>query len=201
MALEDLMSAPGTSGLSVAGEMGSEELVALQKALTAGYGSDTNGLTGGSAFRIQSLDTTLKATVQENKHFALFNALAKPKATAKKAEEKPATAQQISETPEDRKEAEAEAEAEAAACKVSVTRKVEPVPTSLSRLIAPSMVPRSGIFSKNRLQTPDAVPLIRPSPLVIPSMVPSHAPEKNPDTAPRSRGACIVTFTVSSSKT
>ena len=82
MALEDLMSAPGTSGLSVAGEMGSEELVALQKALTAGYGSDTNGLTGGSAFRIQSLDTTLKATVQENKHFALFNALAKPKATA-----------------------------------------------------------------------------------------------------------------------
>lgn len=76
------MSAPGTSGLSVAGEMGSEELVALQKALTAGYGSDTNGLTGGSAFRIQSLDTTLKATVQENKHFALFNALAKPKATA-----------------------------------------------------------------------------------------------------------------------
>ena len=79
MALEDLMSAPGTSGLSVAGEMGSEELVALQKALTAGYGSDTNGLTGGSAFRIQSLDTTLKATVQENKHFALFNALAKPR--------------------------------------------------------------------------------------------------------------------------
>ena len=82
MALEDIVTSTGTSGLSVAGEMGSEELVALQKALTAGYGSDTNGLTGGSAFRIQSLDTTLKATVQENKHFALFNALAKPKATA-----------------------------------------------------------------------------------------------------------------------
>ena len=63
MALEDLMSAPGTSGLSVAGEMGSEELVALQKALTAGYGSDTNGLTGGSAFRIQSQNTRTRRTV------------------------------------------------------------------------------------------------------------------------------------------
>lgn len=82
MALEDVIANPGTTGLSVAGEMGSDELQELQKALTAGYGSDTSTLTGGSAFRIQSLDTTLKATVQENQHFALFNALAKPKATA-----------------------------------------------------------------------------------------------------------------------
>lgn len=82
MALEDVIANPGTTGLSVAGEMGNEELQELQKALTAGYGSDTATLTGGSAFRIQSLDTTLKATVQDNKHFALFNALAKPKATA-----------------------------------------------------------------------------------------------------------------------
>ena len=82
MALEDLMNSTGTSGLSVAGEMGTAELQELQKSLTAGYGTDVAGLTGGSAFRIQSLDTTLKATVQENQHFALFNALPKPKATA-----------------------------------------------------------------------------------------------------------------------
>ena len=82
MALEDVIANPGTTGLSVAGEMGTDELQELAKALTAGYGSDSSSLTGGSAFRIQSLDTTLKATVQDNSHFALFNALAKPKATA-----------------------------------------------------------------------------------------------------------------------
>ena len=71
-----------TSGLPTAGDMGQEELVALQKSLQAGYGSDMNDLSGGSALRIQSLDTTLQATVQDNQHFALFNALPKPKATA-----------------------------------------------------------------------------------------------------------------------
>lgn len=58
------------------------ELDALNKALTAGYGTDASGLTGGGALRIQSLDKTLKAVVQDNKHFALFNKLPKPKATA-----------------------------------------------------------------------------------------------------------------------
>ena len=65
-----------------AGDMGQDELAALQKSLEAGYGSEMTGLTGGSALRIQSLDTTLQATVQDNEHFALFNALPKPKATA-----------------------------------------------------------------------------------------------------------------------
>lgn len=70
------------NGVAVSGEMGNAELEALQKSLSAGYGSDMATLTGGSALRIQSLDTTLQATVQDNKHFALFNALPKPKATA-----------------------------------------------------------------------------------------------------------------------
>lgn len=78
----DFLEQTNTSGLGIAGEMGDADLAALQKSLNAGYGSDVAQLEGGSAFRIQSLDTTLQATVQENKHFALFNALPKPRATA-----------------------------------------------------------------------------------------------------------------------
>lgn len=80
-AIEQLMQSAG-SGETVAGSFGESELTALQKSLTAGYGSDTAQLTGGSALRIQSLDTTMQATVQDNSHFTLFNRLAKPKATA-----------------------------------------------------------------------------------------------------------------------
>lgn len=78
----DFLNNPNMSGMAVSGEMGNAELEALQKSLSAGYGSDMTNLTGGSALRIQSLDTTLQATVQDNKHFTLFNALPKPKATA-----------------------------------------------------------------------------------------------------------------------
>lgn len=78
----DFLNNPNTSGMAIAGEMGNEQLAELQKSLSAGYGSDMSSLSGGSALRIQSLDTTLQATVQDNKHFALFNALPKPKATA-----------------------------------------------------------------------------------------------------------------------
>jgi hypothetical protein len=74
---------PGnTSGLSTAGAMGTDELAELRKSLEAGYESDVDGMTGGSALRIQSLDLAMQATVQENRHFALFNALPKPRATA-----------------------------------------------------------------------------------------------------------------------
>lgn len=80
--MDFLTQNPDTSGFSVAGEMGNDQLAQLQKSLTAGYESDMQDLQGGSALRIQSLDTTLQATVQDNQHFALFNALPKPKATA-----------------------------------------------------------------------------------------------------------------------
>lgn len=69
-------------GASTTGEMGMEAVAELQKALTAGYGTDVEQLQGGGAFRIQSLDKTMKATIQENKHFRLFNALQKAKAGA-----------------------------------------------------------------------------------------------------------------------
>lgn len=78
----DFLKDANESGLGMSGDMGTDQLAELQKSLQAGYGSDMANLTGGDAFRIQSLDTTLQATVQDNKHFALFNALAKPKATA-----------------------------------------------------------------------------------------------------------------------
>lgn len=64
------------------GTMEASGLDALQKALTAGYGTDVANLTGGGALRIQSLDKTLQSVIQENQDFRLFNRLAKQKATA-----------------------------------------------------------------------------------------------------------------------
>lgn len=64
------------------GVVSGAEVEELQKALTAGYGTDPATFTGGSALRIQSLDKTMYATIQENKHFRLFNELAKTNATA-----------------------------------------------------------------------------------------------------------------------
>jgi hypothetical protein len=71
-----------TSPGNATGAMDGGDVAALQKALTAGYGTDVSQLTGGGALRIQSLDTTMQATIQENKHFRLFNALPKPTAGA-----------------------------------------------------------------------------------------------------------------------
>ena len=68
-------------GRSVTGEIGSQDADQLLKAIEMGYGSDVAALTGGGALRIQSLDKTLMSTIQENKHFALFNTLAQGSAT------------------------------------------------------------------------------------------------------------------------
>lgn len=69
-------------GASTTGQMELGQIEELQKALTAGYGTDSSQFQGATAFRIQSLDKTMKATIQENKHFKLFNELAKNSATA-----------------------------------------------------------------------------------------------------------------------
>jgi hypothetical protein len=69
-------------GASTTGQMELGQIEELQKALTAGYGTDVAQFTGAAAFRIQSLDKTMKATIQENKHFRLFNELIKNSATA-----------------------------------------------------------------------------------------------------------------------
>lgn len=74
---------PNVSGnQTISGQMGMNDVAELRKALEAGYGTDVAGLTGGGALRIQSLERTMLSTIQENRHFALFNLLAKSNATA-----------------------------------------------------------------------------------------------------------------------
>jgi hypothetical protein len=80
--LNQMNFADAPAGRSATGQMPMGDLEALNKALTAGYGTDVAGLTGGGALRLQSLDKTLMAVIQENKHFALFNALQKTNAIA-----------------------------------------------------------------------------------------------------------------------
>ena len=71
------------AGNARSGELPMDQVQALQKALdSGGYGTDMASLTGGAALRIQSLDTTMQATIAENQHFRLFNRLPKPKAGA-----------------------------------------------------------------------------------------------------------------------
>jgi len=67
---------------TVTDAMSFQDVAELRKALEAGYGTDVSALTGGAALRIQSLEKTMLATIVENKHFALFNELAKANATA-----------------------------------------------------------------------------------------------------------------------
>ena len=70
------------AGQTISGEAAAGEVAEMKKALEAGYGSDVATLQGGGALRIQSLDKTMKAVIQENRHFALFNELQKTNATA-----------------------------------------------------------------------------------------------------------------------
>lgn len=69
-------------GRGATGQMAMGDVEALRKALEAGYGTDVAQLEGGGALRIQSLEKTMLATIQENKHFALFNSLQKTNAGA-----------------------------------------------------------------------------------------------------------------------
>ena len=77
----DMLAAMNGAGPNT-GFMGDDVVAELQKALTAGYGTDVSTLQGGGALRIQSLDRTMQTTIQENKHFRLFNKMPKPKAGA-----------------------------------------------------------------------------------------------------------------------
>lgn len=75
---------PGGAAAFVGGSQGGalEALGELQKALQASnYQTDVATLTGGGALGVQSLDTAMKTTIQENEHFTLFNRLARTNAT------------------------------------------------------------------------------------------------------------------------
>lgn len=66
----------GSTGGALAG------LEELQKALQASnYQTDVATLSGGGALGVQSLDTAMKTTIQENEHFVLFNKLNSTNAT------------------------------------------------------------------------------------------------------------------------
>lgn len=75
--------APGGAATLGGSHGGSPEQVAeLMKALTASnYQTDVATLTNGGALGIQSLDTAMKAVVQEQEHFVLFKQLATTNAT------------------------------------------------------------------------------------------------------------------------
>lgn len=64
---------------AITGAMAQADVEALQKALVAGYGTNSPELTGGAALRVQSLDPVMQVALQQNKHYVLFNRLAKTK--------------------------------------------------------------------------------------------------------------------------
>lgn len=77
-------AAPGSSmpalGASQGGALAAFD--DLQKALTASdYQTDVATLTGGGSFGVQSLDTAMKTTIQDNEQFVLFNRLMSTSAT------------------------------------------------------------------------------------------------------------------------
>lgn len=63
-------------------EMTSNSFTDLAKALQAGYGTDSALLTGGGAIRVESLDATLYAVTQSEKHFKFWQDLSKSRAGA-----------------------------------------------------------------------------------------------------------------------
>lgn len=76
--------APGGQIPSLGGSQGGAlgDLGDLQKALQASnYQTDVATLEGGGALGVQSLDTAMKTTIQENEHFTLFNRLQSTSAT------------------------------------------------------------------------------------------------------------------------
>lgn len=83
--LQTMMSGGGNA---MNGSMGGNmaEFEALTKALQAGTNvngsltTDVANLAGGGALGVQSLDTAMKTTIQENEHFTLFNRLAQSNA-------------------------------------------------------------------------------------------------------------------------
>lgn len=59
-----------------------DDIQNFHKAVTAGYGTDVASLTGGGALRLQSIEATLLATIQQASDMVLWNALEKSAATA-----------------------------------------------------------------------------------------------------------------------
>lgn len=70
----------GASNDVMSGAASANDLAELRKALTSGYATDSAVMVGGRSLQVQSLEQTLIQTVQDNKHFKLFNKLVKANA-------------------------------------------------------------------------------------------------------------------------
>lgn len=63
------------------GSMGGNNAELIKALEASNYQTDVATLSGGGALGVQSLDTAMKTTVQENEHFTLFNRLQQTNAT------------------------------------------------------------------------------------------------------------------------
>ena len=66
---------------ALGGSLGGSNADLLKALEASSYQTDVSQLTGGGALGVQSLDTAMKTTVQENEHFTLFNRLQSTNAT------------------------------------------------------------------------------------------------------------------------
>lgn len=73
-------TAPGGAPV-LGGSMGGNNADLIKALEASNYQTDVSSLTGGGALGVQSLDTAMKTTVQENEHFTLFNRLQQTSAT------------------------------------------------------------------------------------------------------------------------
>ena len=73
-------AAPGGAPV-LGGSLGGNNADLIKALEASNYQTDVSTLTGGGALGVQSLDTAMKTTVQENQHFTLFNRLQQTSAT------------------------------------------------------------------------------------------------------------------------
>lgn len=72
---------PGGSMPVLGGSLGGSNADLIKALEASNYQTDVATLEGGGALGVQSLDTAMKTTVQENEHFTLFNKLQQTSAT------------------------------------------------------------------------------------------------------------------------
>lgn len=72
--------APGGAA-ALGGSVGGNSAELIKALEASNYQTDVSQLTGGGALGVQSLDTAMKTTIQENDHFTLFNKLQQTSAT------------------------------------------------------------------------------------------------------------------------
>lgn len=81
-ALQQMFANASVGGnAALGGSMGGQSADLIKALEASNYQTDVATLEGGGALGVQSLDTAMKTTIQENEHFTLFNRLQQTKAT------------------------------------------------------------------------------------------------------------------------